>query len=50
MDQKTVAKVVSIAGLVLSGVGTLLSAWAGERQQDAIIAEKVAEALAKQKG
>ena len=49
MNEKTIAKVVSIAGLVLSSVGTILSAWAGEKQQDAVIAEKVAKALANQK-
>ena len=49
MNEKTIAKVVSIAGLVLSSVGTILSAGAGEKQQDAVIAEKVAKALANQK-
>lgn len=49
MDQKTVARVASIAGLVLSGAGALISAWAGEKQKQEAIAKEVAKALAKQK-
>lgn len=46
MDSKTIFKVLSFVGMALSGIGTLLSAWADEREQDAIIEEKVNEALA----
>lgn len=32
-------------GLALGGIGTLLSSWADNREQDAVIEEKVKEAL-----
>jgi len=40
-------RLVSLAGLVLGGLGTLMSTWAEERERDAVIEEKVNEALAK---
>lgn len=46
MEQKTIFKVLSLVGLVLGGIGTLLSSWADNKEQDAIIEEKVNEALA----
>lgn len=46
MEQKTIFKVLSLVGLALSGIGTLLSSWADNKEQDAIIEEKVNEALA----
>jgi hypothetical protein len=46
MDQKTIFKVLSLVGMALGGIGTLLSAWADNKEQDAVIEEKVNEALA----
>ncbi len=46
MEQKTIFKVLSLVGLALGGVGTLLSSWADDKEQDAIIEEKVNEAIA----
>lgn len=46
MEQKTIFKVLSLVGLALGGIGTLLSSWADSKEQDAIIEEKVNEALA----
>ena len=40
-------KVLGIAATVVGAGVSLLSSWVGEKQQDAKIAEKVAEALAK---
>ena len=39
-------KIIGIATSVVGAVATLVGNWAGEKQQDAKIAEKVAEALA----
>lgn len=38
-------KAIGIAASVVGAVATLAANWAGEKQQDAKIAEKVAEAL-----
>lgn len=46
MEQKTIFKVLSLVGLALGGIGTLLSSWADNKERDAIIEEKVNEALA----
>lgn len=46
MEQKTIFKVLSLVGLALGGIGTLLSSWADNKEQDAIIEEKVNKALA----
>lgn len=46
MEQKTIFKVLSLVGLAFGGIGTLLSSWADNKEQDAIIEEKVNEALA----
>ncbi len=46
MEQKTIFKVLSFVGLALGGIGTLLSSWADNKEQDAMIEEKVNEALA----
>lgn len=46
MEQKTIFKVLSLVGLALGGIGTLLSSWADNKEQDAIIEEKVNDALA----
>lgn len=40
-------KIIGIAASVLGAAATMVCNWAGEKQQDAKIAEKVAEALAK---
>ena len=44
---KTAIKLVGIGATIVGAAATLVSSWAGEKQQDAKIAEKVAEALAK---
>ena len=46
MEQKAIFKVLSFVGLALGGIGTLLSSWAENKEQDAMIKEKVNEALA----
>ena len=46
MNQKAIFKVLSLVGMALGGIGTLLSAWADNKVQDAVIEEKVNEALA----
>lgn len=46
MNQKAIFKVLSLVGMALGGIGTLLSAWADNKEQDAAIEEKVNEALA----
>jgi hypothetical protein len=46
MEQKTIFKVLSFVGLALGGLGTLLTGWADNREQEAMIEEKVNEALA----
>ena len=46
MNQRNIFKLLSLAGVVLGGIGTLLSGWAAHKEQEAIIEEKVNEALA----
>ena len=46
MEQKAIFKVLSFVGPALGGIGTLLSSWAENKEQDAMIEEKVNEALA----
>ena len=46
MNQKTTYKDLSLVGSALGGIGTLLPAWADNKEQDAVIEEKVNEALA----
>lgn len=41
MEQKAIFKVLSFVGLALGGIGTLLSSWAENKEQDAMIEEKV---------
>lgn len=43
-------KIIGIAASVVGAAATLAANWAGEKQQDAKIAEKVAEAVAKASG
>lgn len=45
MEQKTLFKLMSLVGLALGGIGTLLSSWADGKEQEALIEEKVNEAL-----
>lgn len=46
MEKKTIFRLMSLVGIALGGIGTLLSDWADNKEQDAIIEEKVNEALA----
>lgn len=46
MEHKNLFKLLSLVGLALGGIGTLLSQWADDKEQDAIIEEKINEALA----
>lgn len=46
MNNKTI-KVLGVVASVIGAGATILGNWAGEKQQDAKIAEKVAEALEK---
>ncbi len=46
MKQRNLFKLMSLVGLTLGGIGTLLSSWADNKEQEAIIEEKVNEALA----
>lgn len=46
MDNRNIFKLLSLAGIALGGIGTLLSGWADSKEQEAIIEEKVNEALA----
>lgn len=46
MKKATVFKLVSLIGLALGGVGTLLSNWADDKELDIIIDEKLNERLA----
>lgn len=46
MEHKTIFRLLSLVGMALGGIGTLLSSWADDKEQDAIIEEKVNEALA----
>lgn len=46
MNQRNIFKLLSLAGIVLGGIGTLLSGWADNKEQEVIIEEKVNEALA----
>ena len=50
MNQRNIFKLLSLAGVVLGGIVTLLSGWADNKEQEAIIEEKVNEALAARNG
>lgn len=47
MKQKNIYKMISMVGLLLGGIGTLLSGWADNKNQDEMIKEKVEEILRK---
>ena len=42
MDKKAIFRVMSMIGMVLGAVGTLLSNWADDRELDMTIDEKLA--------
>lgn len=46
MDKKAIFRVMSMIGLALGAVGTLLSNWADDRELDMTIDEKIDEKLA----
>jgi hypothetical protein len=46
MDKKAIFRVMSMIGMVLGAVGTLLSNWADDRELDMLIDEKIDEKLA----
>lgn len=46
MDKKAIFRVMSMIGMVLGAVGTLLSNWADDRELDMTIDEKINEKLA----
>lgn len=46
MNIKTI-KIIGMAATVLGAVTSLVASWASEKQQEAAIAEKVAEAVGK---
>lgn len=46
MQQKTIFKLISLVGMALGGIGTLLSTWADDKEIDAIIDEKLKERFA----
>ena len=46
MDKKAIFRVMSMIGMVLGAVGTLLSNWADDRELDIAIDEKIDEKLA----
>lgn len=46
MEKKTLFKLISFAGFALGVIAPLLSGWAAEQEQDALIGEKIDEALA----
>lgn len=45
-QQKSVFRLMALCGVLLGGIGTLLSTWAESREQESVIEEKVNEALA----
>lgn len=49
MDKKVIFRAMSMIGMVLGAVGTLLSNWADDRELDMTIDEKIDEKLAARK-
>ena len=45
-QQKSIFRLMALGGVLLGGLGTLLSTWAESREQESVIEEKVNEALA----
>lgn len=50
MDKKVIFRVMSLIGMALGTVGTLLSNWADDRELDLTIDEKIDEKLAAREG
>lgn len=46
MDKKSIFRVLSMVGMLVGAVGTLLSNWADDRELDITIDEKIDEKLA----
>ena len=46
MDKKAIFRVMSMIGMAIGAVGTLLSSWADNRELDMTIDEKINEKLA----
>lgn len=46
MKKESIFKLLSLAGMVLGAVGTLLSNWADDKELDRVIDEKLNERLA----
>lgn len=46
MDKKVIFRAMSLIGMVLGAVGTLLSNWADDRELEMTIDEKIDEKLA----
>lgn len=46
MSKRTIFKFVSLIGMAMGGIGTLVSAWADDKELDAMIDEKLDERLA----
>lgn len=46
MDKKSIFRVISMVGMLIGAVGTLLSNWADDRELDMTIDEKIDEKLA----
>lgn len=45
MNKKVIFKLVSLGGMALGAIGTLLSSWAGDKELDRLIDEKLDERL-----
>ena len=43
MNQRNIFKLLSLAGVVLGGIGTLLSGWADNKEQEALAARNEEE-------
>jgi hypothetical protein len=46
MDKKAIFRLMSLIGMALGAVGTLMSNWADDREMDMLIDEKIDEKLA----
>lgn len=46
MDKKAIFRAISLIGMAIGAVGTLLSNWADDRELDMTIDEKIDEKLA----
>lgn len=46
MSKRNIFKLVSLIGMAIGGIGTLVSAWADDKELDAMIDEKLDKRLA----